>query len=81
MWTLRELVDRYLTLAAGFGNPIALSQFLLGTEETTSLLGSLDEDYHISRFLHFSQQAGKSYLIGGEQVTHLSIDASIKEIL
>ncbi len=81
MWNLRDLVDRYVALAGNFGNPVELSQFLLSPDDAASVFGSFDEDYHISRYLHFSKLEGKPYLIGGEHVTHLSIDASIKEIL
>ncbi len=81
MWNLRELVDQYLELAGEFGRPAALAQFELSPEEISALFGSFDEDYHISRFLHFAKAAGQSYLIGGENVSHLSIDKSIEEIL
>ena len=82
MWNLRQLVDSYVALAGAFGNPVELAQFQLSAEKTVSVLGGFDEDYHISRFLHFSNHpGGKPFLIGGEQVTHLSIDASISEIL
>lgn len=81
MVNLRQLVERYLALAGGFAHPVALSQFGLTPEETVAAFGSFDEDYHISRFLHFSSREGTGYQIGGEQVTHLSIDASIQEIL
>lgn len=81
MWNLRQFVERYLTLADGFGKPVALSQFGLSAGETVAVFSSFDEDYHISRYLHFSNRQANSYLIGGEQITHLSIDASIQEIL
>jgi hypothetical protein len=81
MTDLRELVERYVALAGGFGKPVELSQFHLSPPETVSVFSSFDEDYHISRYLHFSNKAGKSYMIGAEHVTHLSIDASIKDIL
>jgi hypothetical protein len=41
----------------------------------------LDEDYHISRFFHFSKAAGQSFQISGFAQTHISIDAEIQEIL
>ncbi len=82
MWNLRQLVDSYVALAGVFGKPVELAQFHLSAEETVSVFGGFDEDYHISRFLQFSNHPdGKPFLIGGEQVTHLSIDASISEIL
>jgi hypothetical protein len=81
MWSLRQLVDQYAKLAGEFGRPLPLSQFELSAEEVSALFGPLDEDYHISRFLHFSKLAGDSYTIGAEDVTHLSIDKAIEEIL
>jgi len=81
MWSLRELVERYLALAGEFGKTIPLSQFALSHDETARVFASFDEDYHISRYLHFSNREGSTYLIGGEEVTHFSIDASIKGIL
>ncbi|MGB7846641.1 MAG: hypothetical protein WBL63_13580 [Candidatus Acidiferrum sp.] len=81
MMNLREVVERYATLAGSFGDPIALVAFALSAEETRNLFSSFDEDYHISRFLHFSRSKGESYLIGGEAVTHIAIDPAIYSIL
>ena len=81
MMNLREFVGRYVTLAGSFGNPVALSAFGLGAEETQNLCSSLDEDYHISRFLHFSHRQGQSYVVSGTPVTHLSIDRAINSVL
>jgi hypothetical protein len=81
MMNLREVVERYATLGGSFGDPVALAAFGLTTEETKALFGSFDEDYHISRFLHFSRSKGESYLIGGEAVTHIAIDPAIYSIL
>ena len=81
MWDLRELVERYVTMAGAFGTPIPLANFSLPDTEIVRLFNSFDEDYHISRYLQFSKVSGKAYRIGIEQVTHLSIDASIEEVL
>jgi hypothetical protein len=81
MMNLREVVERYATLAKSFGDAVALSEFALTAEETQNLFSSFDEDYHISRFLHFSRSKGESYLIGGEAVTHIAIDPAIYSIL
>lgn len=81
MWNLRELVDRYLTLVDGYGKPAPLVAFGLPAFETTSLFSAFEEDYHISRYLHFSRNEGASYLIGGELATHVAIDPSIHEAL
>ncbi len=81
MMTLRELVDRYLSAAVTFGIPVALSSFALGQSETERLFSSYDEDYHISRFFHFSQDAGTQFFINGFPATHVAIDAEIESIL
>lgn len=81
MMNLRELVERYATLAKSFGEPVALSAFGLSPEETASFFTALDEDYHISRFLHFAQSEGQSYVVSGETVTHLAIDPAIHSLL
>ena len=81
MMNLREVVERYATLAKSFGDAVALSEFALTAEETQNLFSSFDEDYHISRFLHFSRSQGKSYVISEEAVTHIAIDPAIYSIL
>lgn len=82
MLTLRELVDRYLTLAGEFGKPVALAAFGLSPAEVERVFSSYDEDYHISRFFHFSEaETGSAYSISGEPVTHVALDPEIKLIL
>ncbi|HYA64496.1 MAG TPA: hypothetical protein VED66_14930 [Candidatus Sulfotelmatobacter sp.] len=81
MMNLRELMERYATLAKSFGEPVALSAFGLPPDETASLFTALDEDYHISRFLHFARSEGQSYVVSGEPVTHLAIDPAIYSLL
>jgi len=81
MLNLRELVEQYLELAGEFGRPVALSQFALSDEEIVQLFGSFDEDYHISRYFHFSQVSGPAYTINGFEQTHISIDEEIQSIL
>jgi hypothetical protein len=80
MMPLRELVDRYLSVAS-FGIPVALSGFALNHSETERLFSGYDEDYHISRFFHFSQDAGAPFSINGFPATHVAIDAEIESIL
>jgi len=77
MLSLKEVVDRYAALTPEFGKPVALSSFHLSADETARLFSSLDEDYHINRFLHFSRSAGQRYVIAGEEATHVSIDCAI----
>jgi hypothetical protein len=81
MLTLRELVDRYDHLAQQTGEPVALAAFGLSEEETQSLFTTFDDDYHISRFFHFSNGEGRSFLIQGEAATHLFIDLAIRALL
>ena len=81
MMTLRELVDHYRILAGEFGRPVALSAFALSKEETERLFSGYDEDYHISRFFHFSEADGPRHSINGFPATHVSLDAAIRGIL
>ena len=78
---LSELVETYLTLGGAFGAAVPLAAFNLGQKETERLFGAFDEDYHISRFLHFIQADGTSFAINGEPETHIRIDATIRDIL
>jgi hypothetical protein len=82
--TLREVVERYRALAEGFGKPVALKAFGLEREETEHLFGAFDEDYHISRFFHFTLDPagrGDSYSINSFPQSHVSLDAEIESIL
>ena len=82
--TLREVVERYRTLAGGFGRPIALSAFGLARADAESIFGTFDEDYHISRFFHFSlDPIGRepAFSINSFPQSHVSLDAEIETIL
>jgi hypothetical protein len=81
MMTLRDLVDRYRALAGRFSIPVALSAFALTRDEIERLFSSFDEDYHISRFFHFSNESGARFSINGIPATHVSLDAEIESIL
>jgi len=81
MLSLKEVVDRYSSLAKQWGDPVALEAFALDPEETIKLFTSLDEDYHISRFVNFSMGHGHLYLISGDPVTHVRIDTAIRDLL
>jgi hypothetical protein len=72
MMALCELVERYRRIAGEFGKPVPLSGFGLSAAETERLFSAYDEDYHISRFLHFSESGGESFAINGIPVTHVS---------
>jgi hypothetical protein len=81
MMPLSQLVERYRALASEFGLPVPLAAFQLGPLETERLFSSYDEDYHISRFFHFSEGAGEKFSINGIPATHVSLDAEIETIL
>jgi hypothetical protein len=81
MLPLREVVDRYLSTASRFNTPVALSAFTLSEAETETLFSTYEEDYHISRFLHFTRESGKTFSINGFPATHVSIDAEIETLL
>jgi hypothetical protein len=78
---LREMVEKYLRIGGGYGRPVALAAFELPREEAEKLFGSLDDDYHISRFFHFSLEPGESFNISGFPQTHVVIDVDIRETL
>ena len=81
MMPLRELVRLYRGRAGDFGRPVALSDFGLSQTETERLFSSYDEDYHISRFFHFTDAGGTRFTVSGEPATHVAIDAEIASIL
>ena len=78
---LREVVEKYLALAGGFGKPAPLSGFGWSREETERVFSIFDEDYHISRFFHFSSISGAAFLINGFAHTHVAIDPDIETVL
>ncbi len=80
--SLRELTDQYRKLVHAFGDPIPISKFGFSTEEAERLFSGFDEDYHISRFFHFTEESGaQRYSIDGFPATHVAIDPEIESIL
>jgi hypothetical protein len=85
--SLRDLVEKYRQLSGGFGKPLALAAFGLSVEETERVFAIFDEDYHISRFFHFTLQpvaaerAAQIYRINGFPQSHLALDAEVESIL
>ena len=79
--TLRDLVEKYLAIAGGFAFLAPLADFGLERAEAERVFSALDEDYHISRYLHFSQVSGPAYNINGFEQTHISIDEEIQTVL
>jgi hypothetical protein len=78
---LRNVIDKYLAAAGAYGKSVPIESLGLSHDETEQIFDVLDEDYHISRFFHFSKAAGQSFQISGFAQTHISIDAEIQEIL
>ena len=80
---LREVVERYCNLAGDFGKPAALRAFGLDRQTTERLFSAFDEDYHISRFFHFTLDpaAAERYSINAFPQSHISMDAEIESIL
>ena len=74
-------MDKYLAVAGGYGKAVPISALGLGREEAERLFSSLDEDYHISRYLHLQNAAGASYTINRFPQTHVSLDSEIQTIL
>jgi len=80
--SLQELVRLYRKLAPSFGAAIPISLFGFSIEEAERLFSGFDEDYHISRFFHFTEQpAAQRYSIDGFPATHIAIDPEIESIL
>lgn len=78
---LKEVVEKYLAASGGYGQKVPLASFGFSREEIEDVFSLFDEDYHISRFFHFSLAAGASYTIDGFPQTHVSIDSDIESIL
>ncbi len=81
MLPLKKLVERYLALAGEYGHPVLLTAFEFTRDETERLFSSYDEDYHISRFFHFTEADGMTFIINAERVTHVALDSAIQSIL
>jgi hypothetical protein len=78
---LRGVVDKYLAVAGAYGKSVPLQSLGLSHEETEQIFDVLDEDYHISRFFHFSEATGQTFSIDGIPATHVCIDQEIESIL
>jgi hypothetical protein len=78
---LREVIEKYLPAAGGYGHEVAISALGFSREEVEDVFSLFDEDYHIGRFFHFRQGTGESYTIDGFAQTHVTIDAEIQSIL
>ncbi|MGA7623272.1 MAG: hypothetical protein WB630_12475 [Candidatus Acidiferrales bacterium] len=78
---LREVVDKYLATAGGYGKRVPIASLGLSHAEAERAFDVLDEDYLISRFFHFHIGDGERFQINGFPQTDILIDAEIREIL
>jgi hypothetical protein len=78
---LRQIVEKYLALAGGFGPAVPLESFGFGASETARIFSAFDEDYQVSRYLKFSRQSGAEFSINGFSQTHVALDAGIESLL
>jgi len=78
---LRQIVERYLALAGGFGPAVPLGLFGFEEQETARLFSAFDEDYQVSRYMKFSRQAGAEFSINGFPQTHVALDEEIRNLL
>jgi len=79
--TLREVVEKYVAAAGGYGKSVALASLGPSRQEVEKAFSIFDEDYHISRFFHFRNDSGAHFEINGFPQTHVSIDAEIQSAL
>ena len=79
--SLKELTDLYRKLVHASGDPIPISKFGFSVAEAERLFSGFDEDYHISRFFHFTDSTGEKFSINGIPATHVSLDGEIETIL
>ena len=83
---LETLVEKYRALTNGaFGAPVPLASFGLDAAETARIFSQFDEDYHISRYFHFTDQRpsahAAAFSINGFPQTHVSLDAEVQQLL
>jgi hypothetical protein len=82
--SLSDVVKKYRDLAGGFGAAVSLSDFGLPRVNAETVFSELDEDYQISRFLHFQNREAEKFpvfLINGFPQTHITLDAEIESLL
>ena len=79
---LKTVVEKYLSVAGSYGHRVRLADFGWSGAEAERTFSSFDEDYHISRFFHFTNEVGSPYFsINGFPQTHVSIDAEMQSVL
>ena len=79
---LKDAVATYLSVAGAYGRVIPLALLGLDRAQLENTFSVLDEDYHISRYFHFSSAVGASgYAINGVRFSHISVDEQVQTIL
>jgi hypothetical protein len=81
---LRQIVQKYKELSSEFGKPVPLAAFGLSREDTERIFSVFDEDYHISRFFHFTLDSAvqeEAFSVNSFPQTHVSLDPEIETIL
>jgi len=89
--TVKEAVEKYLTVTGEFGRPMPLAAFGLDQEATEAMLAAWDEDYQLHRHLELislAQSAPRqaetgertSYSVGGIEYAEIVIRASIRAV-
>jgi hypothetical protein len=78
---LKQVVEKYLAAAGGYGHEVPISTLGFSREEVEDVFSAFDEDYHIGRFFHFRLGDGDSYTVDGFPQTHVSIDPGVQSIL
>ncbi|HVN07398.1 MAG TPA: hypothetical protein VMV61_00375 [Patescibacteria group bacterium] len=81
MSELRQIVDRYLELAGGFGAAVPLAAFGFAPDETARLFSAFDEDYQVSRYMKFSRSSGAEFSVNGFPQTHVALDEGVRALL
>jgi len=80
MSELRAVIGKYRELAGSYDRPVALSAFGWDRAQVERVFGIYDEDYQISRYLKFSNEAGEAYQINGFPQTHITVDQGIESL-
>jgi len=83
---LKDIIARYKQITGGeFGRAVGMQEFGLAFEEAERVFSQYDEDYHISRYFHFSDQRSAAreaaFSINGFPHTHVTLDPEVEEIL
>jgi hypothetical protein len=87
---LRGLAEKYVVLAGGFGQPIALSRFGVPRAELERSLSAWEDDYQLSR--HFELLPGSGdpsdnvaiqeiYHVNGQPYTAIIMKESVRDVL